>query len=282
MSNYTKQISWSGKDALSDSDSEKVISGGDFDTEFSAVQTAINSKIDTGGVVASDIASNAITDAKVADNALSGDKIDGGTISNFTSTGIDDNATSTAITIDSSENMGIGTTSPSAKLHVYSGTGGKTLVLDNPNNDYAGVEFKSWGTLHGRIKVANDGMHFYSNSGATAKSLQLTTDGRGLSQFTAKAWVNFNGSGTPSIRDSYNVSSITDNATGEWTVNFTAAMNNSNYSVVGSCGLTTINPSNKLVATVPVNTSSCRLEIYNLGDNTHYDAQYISTIVFGD
>ena len=46
MSNYTKQISWSGKDALSDSDSEKVISGGDFDTEFSAVQTAINSKID--------------------------------------------------------------------------------------------------------------------------------------------------------------------------------------------------------------------------------------------
>ena len=53
MSNYTKQISWSGKDALSDSDSEKVISGGDFDTEFSAVQTAINSKIDTAGFTSS-------------------------------------------------------------------------------------------------------------------------------------------------------------------------------------------------------------------------------------
>ena len=75
MSNYTKQISWSGKDALSDSDPEKVISGGDFDTEFSAVQTAINSKIDTGGVVASDIASNAITEAKIADNAITEAKI---------------------------------------------------------------------------------------------------------------------------------------------------------------------------------------------------------------
>ena len=75
MSNYTKQISWSGKDALSDSDPEKVISGGDFDTEFSAVQTAINSKIDTGGVVASDIASNAITDAKIS--GMSSSKLSG-------------------------------------------------------------------------------------------------------------------------------------------------------------------------------------------------------------
>ena len=79
MSNYTKQISWSGKDALSDSDPEKVISGGDFDTEFSAVQTAINSKIDTGGVVASDIASNAITEAKIADNAITLAKMAHGT-----------------------------------------------------------------------------------------------------------------------------------------------------------------------------------------------------------
>jgi len=44
-------------------------------------------------------------DNLIADNGLSGNKIDGGTISNFTSTGIDDNATSTAITIDASENV---------------------------------------------------------------------------------------------------------------------------------------------------------------------------------
>lgn len=51
---------------------------------------------------------------------------------------------------------------------------------------------------------------------------------------SAKAWVNFNGTGTVAIRASYNVSSITDNGTGNYTVNFTNAMSDTNYSVVGS------------------------------------------------
>ena len=45
MSDYSISVSWSGKDALSDSDPNKVISGGDFNTEFTAVQTAVNSKL---------------------------------------------------------------------------------------------------------------------------------------------------------------------------------------------------------------------------------------------
>ena len=52
----------------------------------------------------------------------------------------------------------------------------------------------------------------------------------------AKAWVNFNGTGTVAIRDSFNVSSITDNGTGDYTVNFTTAMPNANYAVSSSCG----------------------------------------------
>lgn len=48
-----------------------------------------------------------------------------------------------------------------------------------------------------------------------------------------KAWVNFNGTGTVAIRSSFNVSSITDNGTGDYTVNFTTAMPDANYSVVG-------------------------------------------------
>jgi hypothetical protein len=47
----------------------------------------------------------------------------------------------------------------------------------------------------------------------------------------AKAWVNFNGTGTVAIRASYNVSSITDNGTGDYTVNFTTAMPDANYAV---------------------------------------------------
>ena len=46
-----------------------------------------------------------------------------------------------------------------------------------------------------------------------------------------KAWVNFNGTGTVAIRASYNVSSITDNGTGDYTVNFTTAMVDANFSV---------------------------------------------------
>ena len=49
MSNYTIAVAWSGKDALSDSDAAKVISGGDFNTEFTAVQTAVNTKAEVNG-----------------------------------------------------------------------------------------------------------------------------------------------------------------------------------------------------------------------------------------
>ena len=47
----------------------------------------------------------------------------------------------------------------------------------------------------------------------------------------AAAWANFDGTGTPAIRDSENVGSITDNGTGDYTVNFTDAMSDANYSV---------------------------------------------------
>ena len=49
-----------------------------------------------------------------------------------------------------------------------------------------------------------------------------------------RAWVNFNGTGTVAIRASFNVSSITDNGTGDYTLNFTTAMPDANYSVVAS------------------------------------------------
>lgn len=49
---------------------------------------------------------------------------------------------------------------------------------------------------------------------------------------SAKAWVNFNGTGTVAIRRAFNVSSITDNGTGDYTVNFTNAMVDANYAVV--------------------------------------------------
>lgn len=51
---------------------------------------------------------------------------------------------------------------------------------------------------------------------------------------SAKAWVNFNGAGTVTIRASFNVSSITDNGVGDYTVNFTAALVDANYCLVAN------------------------------------------------
>ena len=48
-----------------------------------------------------------------------------------------------------------------------------------------------------------------------------------------RAWVNFNGTGTVAIRQSFNVSSITDNGVGDYTVNFTTAFPDTNYSYAG-------------------------------------------------
>ena len=57
---------------------------------------------------------------------------------------------------------------------------------------------------------------------------------------TAKAWVNFNGTGTVAIRRAFNVSSITDNGNGDYTVNFTTAMPDANYCTTHAGGQKTI------------------------------------------
>lgn len=56
----------------------------------------------------------------------------------------------------------------------------------------------------------------------------------GVEVYTAKAWVNFNGTGTVAIRAQGNVSSITDNGSGDYTVNFTNALADANYAFLGT------------------------------------------------
>jgi len=60
----------------------------------------------------------------------------------------------------------------------------------------------------------------------------------GIASGTAKAWVDFNGDGTVAIRANFNVSSITDHASGDYTVNFTNAMPSASYCVSGGASQT--------------------------------------------
>ena len=76
---------------------------------------------------------------------------------------------------------------------------------------------------------------------STIKTTTLSTQGGStvpvdtVVNGTAKAWVNFNGQGTVAIRRAFNVSSITDNGTGIYTVNFTTAMVDEGYAVNVTC-----------------------------------------------
>ena len=65
----------------------------------------------------------------------------------------------------------------------------------------------------------------------TLGSSVLATPSGSAPSYTCRAWVNFNGTGTVAIRASGNVSSITDNGTGNYTVNFTTAMPNTDFCV---------------------------------------------------
>jgi len=72
MSDYTLAVGWSGKDALADSDAAKVISGADFNTEFTTVRTAVNSKADINGDASE---SFAIDDATIGGLATIGETL---------------------------------------------------------------------------------------------------------------------------------------------------------------------------------------------------------------
>jgi hypothetical protein len=103
--------------------------------------------------------------------------------------------------------------------------------------------------------------------------------------YAARAWVNFNGTGTVAIRASGNVSSITDNGTGDYTVNFTTAMPDANYCVNCSSGSTTSNDvgGSRIGAVTAGNTfttSAVKILFTNAGDTAYIDLDRCFVSVF--
>lgn len=135
------------------------------------------------------------------------------------------------------------------------------------------------------------------NSGATTAdvaSISSTGDfkfnsgyGSVATAYAARAWVNFNGTGTVAIRASGNVSSITDNGTGDYTVNFTNAMSDANYCMNVTCSSngtnnfigTTVFTNASTGANVTPTTSAARLNtgVYGVGT---FDPTYVDVSVF--
>lgn len=94
--------------------------------------------------------------------------------------------------------------------------------------------------------------------------------------YAARAWVNFNGTGTVAIRASGNVSSITDNGTGDYTLNFTTALPDANYSVNANGGASTTNTTVS-IGTSPT-TTACR--VFNVSAGSIADNSVMNVSVF--
>lgn len=94
-----------------------------------------------------------------------------------------------------------------------------------------------------------------------------------------KAWVNFNGAGTVAIRAAFNVSSIQDNGSGDYTVNFTNAMPDVNYSVSGAVGGTNASYCFNLRQTASLTTTSCAVSSVN-PTVALADSAYVTVAIF--
>jgi len=99
--------------------------------------------------------------------------------------------------------------------------------------------------------------------------------------FACRAWVNFNGTGVVTIIGSGNVSSITDNGVGDYTVNFTTAMPDALYAAVGCAGNDLAGGlGGRLISTYPLTASTCRVISGQTASVNKYDATDIHVAFF--
>lgn len=127
------------------------------------------------------------------------------------------------------------------------------------------------------------------NLNAGIVTAQSITDGTNsatpelLAKGTAKAWVNFNGTGVVAIRASYNVSSITDNGVGDYTVNFITFMPDANYGISGFCNLQgSVSPAGVVTYGNDFNplTNNLRIKAANTTTGGVQDAAHVSVSIF--
>ena len=183
---------------------------------------------------------------------------------------------------DASGNVGIGTASPAYKLDVngsikLSGlNAGSGLLLDLAGSqDYQiketssddVVQFGSNNTTGFRHNISSGNLQFNSGYGSIATA------------YGCRAWVNFNGTGTVAIRASGNVSSITDNGVGQYTVNFTTAMVDINYATFGFAVPTSDPAERPKLATSTMVAGSVQVNNATM-TNTFYDTALMTVSVF--
>ena len=141
---------------------------------------------------------------------------------------------------------------------------------------YSGTSFTPPTSAH--LTSAGDvNKHIVVNS--DADGVAIGTGGINQARI-AKAWVNFNGTGTVAINGSYNVSSITDDGTGDYDINFSTALADTNYAVVGTVGGSNIV---EFKRDQNETRTTSKAGVYSLnGSHALADGNHIEAIVFGN
>lgn len=191
-------------------------------------------------------------------------------------------------------NVGIGTSSPSNLIHAYrNNTGqGAQIQIEQAGSGSPTLGFLETGVYAWLIgQYGSDNSFRIAASGAdlntnprlvidTSGNLQFNSGyGSAATAYGCRAWVNFNGTGTVAIRASGNVTSITDNGTGEYTINFTTAMPDANYATVlggnwsGTAAITSI-----AAASPTYSTSAVKVQIVDR-NGTAQDISIVSAAI---
>jgi len=231
LSNYTKSTNFATKDSLPPGDALKIVKGTEIDTEFNNIATAIATKADlvsptftgspvlptgtTGVTQSAGNNSTALATTAYADAAITAERTATATLTNKSLT----SPTLTGTPVAPTAAVNTNTTQVATTAYVVA-----QIADDAPTKTGTGAS-GSWG-----IDI----------TGNAATATKLTTASGSAPSYSARAWVNFDGTkdttGTVStantdrlIRASGNVSSVSRTAAGQYTVNFTTAMSDANY-----------------------------------------------------
>jgi hypothetical protein len=254
----------------------------------SKIASVANTQI-TGNIISSQIApSVTLTTPLISGNlnfdanGTSGIRLTSANTITFHTTGTED------VRIDANGNVGIGVTSTTQRLNVL----GSARLSFNGGDNY--VEFESASNYVGRNSAGNVVLNAAGGQNiiqSVAGTTITQATGAGLFQFNSgygsvataygcRAWVNFNGTGTPAIRGSGNVSSITDQGVGLYKVNFTTDMPDINYSAVSGAGHASGDYSRYVGFNALQTTSGVEIRIaYPVTDGTT-DSQLIMVSIF--
>ena len=150
---------------------------------------------------------------------------------------------------------------------ILSNAQGKTVTLRNPDSNASDIVIDG-----SDIAKNSDLVNGLSGKAdvisANDSQVKTALNASGTAPiYACRAWVNFNGTGTVAIRASGNVSSITDNAVGDFTVNFTTAMPDSNYSASGVCMRETT-AAGGIIAPTELNPTSYRFTVRDVTNVT--------------